>query len=61
MIIALINTCGPLFRGIKLLTLVQNSSMEQKPEVVSKCKGSDKSLNCQIFIQFFAFSTCMPR
>lgn len=41
MIIALINTYGPLFRGIKLLTLVQDSSMEQKPEVVSMCKGTN--------------------
>ena len=40
MIIALINTCGPLFRGIKLLTLVQDSSIEQKPEAVSVCKST---------------------
>lgn len=53
MIIALININGPLFRKIKLLTLVQDSSMEQKPEVVSVCKGSNKSWNRQIFTLFF--------
>ncbi len=53
MIIALININGPQFRKIKLLTLVQDSSMEQKPEVVSVCKGSNKSWNRQFFTLFF--------
>ena len=38
MIIALININGPLFRKIKLLTLVQDSSMEQKRELFPSAK-----------------------
>ena len=42
MIIALINISGSLFRRIQLLTLVQDSSMEQKTGIVSTTKVQTK-------------------
>lgn len=38
--------CGfPFAREIMLLTLVQDSSVEQKSGIISKCKGTKKKLN----------------
>ena len=58
MIIALININGPLFRKIKLLTLVQDSSMEQKPEVVSVCKGTNNNPISNEKTRIFTPATC---
>lgn len=64
MIIALVNTMRfSVHRVIKLLTLVQDSSMEQKPELFPSAKvqrtiESSKSLADFLFLQHESHNKC---
>ena len=58
-----VNTSGSPDRGIKLLTLVQDSSMEQKPGIVSAAKVQilnefPKKKQEKLFLQYLFQLTC---